>query len=163
MLQVETIFRHLLGTVGKMFRRIATSFLVTFVIAAGLTEAVSALLNSTFPPPTLTHVVAAIIGFGWALVVSLAVAIEEGLRSFVVLIEEVGKATEKAAEALGKGALKEGEQLLHGMEHAAQGFERGAATAVRDATRLPGELIHGAEHAAQGIEQRITGRAPSDQ
>jgi Zn-dependent alcohol dehydrogenase len=163
MLQIETIFKHLLGTVGKMFRRIATSFLITFLVAAGLTEGASIALNAKFPPPTLTHVVAAIIGFGWALVVSLAVAIEEGLRSFVVLIEEVGKATAKAAGALEHAAVREGEQLLQGAERAAQGLERGAATAVRDVVRLPGEIAHGVEHAVQGVEQRITGRTPSDQ
>jgi hypothetical protein len=161
MLQIETIFKHLLTTVGKLFRRVATSFLITFVIAAAATEAVAALLTKQFPPAPLTHVTAAVIGFGWGLVVGLAVAIEEGLRGFILLIEEVGKATEQAAVKLGKEIGHEGGQLIHAAEHEAQtlasgaghvvqSVERGAVTAVKDVAHAPGEIIG-------GIEQRFGG------
>src|SRR5579875_1759438 len=159
MLQVETIFRHLLTTVGRLFRRVATAFGITFVIAAGATEGVAGVLTKHFPPDSLTHVTAAVVGFGWALVVALAVAIEEGLRGFVLLIEEVAKATEQAAVKLGKEVVKEGEQVLHGVEHEAsalahgaghvvQSVERGAVTAVKDVAHVPGQIVG-------GIEQRF--------
>ncbi len=161
MLQVETIFKHLLTTVGKLFRRVAMSFLVTFLIAAGATEVVASVLTKQFPPASLTHVTAVVIGFGWGLVVGLAVAIEEGLRGFIVLIEEVGKATEQAAVKLGKEIGKEGGQLIHAAEHEAQtlasgagrvvqSVERGAVTAVKDVAHVPGEIIG-------GVEQRFGG------
>jgi hypothetical protein len=154
MMQIEVIFKHLLTIVGKLFRRVAASFAVTFLIAAGATEVVAGVLTKTFPPSALTHVTAAVIGFGWGLVVGLAVAIEEGLRGFVLLIEEVAKATEKAVVSVGKEIGKEGGQLLHSAGNVVQSVERGAATAVRDVAHIPGEIAGGVEHAAQ----RLTGR-----
>jgi hypothetical protein len=161
MLQVETIFRHLLTTVGKLFRRVATAFGITFLLSAGATEAVAGVLTKHFPPDSLTHVTAAVVGFGWGLVVGLAVAIEEGLRGFVLLIEEVAKATEQAAVKLGKEVAKEGGVLIQGVEHEAQALahgaghvvqsvERGASTAVKDVVHVPGQVIG-------GIEQRFGG------
>lgn len=155
MMQIEVIFKHLLTIVGKLFRRVAASFGVTFLIAAGATEAVAGSLTHQFPPSPLTHVTAAVIGFGWGLVVGLAVAIEEGLRGFILLIEEVGKATEKAVVSVGKEIGKEGEHLLHSAGNVVQSVERGAATAVRDVAHLPGEIIGGVEHTVQ----RVTGHA----
>jgi len=169
MLQVETIFKHLLTTVGKMFRRVATSFLVTFLGAVAITEGVAIpLSDGKFPPATLTHVVAVVIGFGFGVAVALAVAIEEGLRGFITLIEEVAKTTERAAVSLGREIGKDGGALLRAAEHEAgalaqgagrvvQSVERGAATAVRDVAHLPGQIIHGAENAGRGLEERITG------
>ncbi|MBA3824461.1 MAG: hypothetical protein H0X24_11275 [Ktedonobacterales bacterium] len=169
MLQVETIFKHLLTTVGKMFRRVATSFLVTFAGLVVVVEGVAvALAKGQFPPAALTHVVAVVIGFGFGLAVALAVAIEEGLRGFIVLIEEVAKTTERAAVSLGREIGKDGGQLLRAAEHEAgvlaqgagrvvQSVERGASTAVRDVAHLPGQIISGAENAGHSIEERFTG------
>jgi general stress protein YciG len=165
MLQVEAIFKHLLTVVGKMFRRVATSFAITFVAAAAITEAVASVLTKQFPPDSLTHVTAVIIGFGWGLVVALAVAIEEGLRGFIGLIEEVAKATEQAAVKLGQEIGKEGGQLVRGVEHEAQqlasgagrvvqSVERGTVTAVKDVAGVPGRVIGGIE----GGVERLTGR-----
>ena len=170
MLQVEAIFKHLLTVVGKLFRRVAAAFGITFLIAAGATEGVAGALTHSFPPSSLTHVTAVVIGFGWGLVVGLAVAIEEGLRGFIGLIEEVAKATEQAAVKLGKEIGKEGGQLLHGVEHEAQqlaqgtgrvvqAVERGAATAVKDAVGIPGRVIGGIEHTAE----RLTGHGDTTQ
>jgi hypothetical protein len=169
MLQIETIFRHLLSSVGKMFRRIAVSFLTTFAGAFVIVEGASvAINNGHFPPESLTHVVAVTIGFLGGLVVALAVAIEEGLRSFITLIEEVAKTTERAALNLGREIGKEGGQLIRAAEHEAgalasgaghivQSVERGASTAVRDVAHLPGQIIQGAENAGRSIEERFTG------
>ncbi len=169
MLQVETIFKHLLTTVGKMFRRVATSFLVTFLGAVVIVEGASvALTKGQFPPASLTHVVAVVIAFGFGLAVALAVAIEEGLRGFIVLIEEVAKTTEHAAVALGREIGKDGGQLIRAAEreasvlaqgagHVVQSVERGAVTAARDVAHLPGQIIQGAENAGRGLEDRFTG------
>ncbi len=164
-MQVEAIFKHLLTVVGKMFRRVATSFGITFLAAAAITEAIAVPLTKQIPPSSVTHITAVVIGFGWGLVVALAVAIEEGLRGFIGLIEEVAKATEKAAVNLGKEIGKEGGVLLHGAEHEAQNLaqgagrlvqsvERGASTAVKDVVSLPGRVVGGVEHTAE----RLTGR-----
>lgn len=167
MLQVEIVMRHLLTIVGKMFRRVATAFGIVFVVVAGAVEGLAYVFTQAVPTG-LTHVVAIALGFSMGLTVSLAVAIEEGLRGFIKLIEEVVKATEVAAKKIGEEIIHEGGQLVQGVEHEAQslvhgaghltqGIERGAATAVRDVVQAPGHIIQGAEHLAQGVEQRITG------
>jgi hypothetical protein len=139
--QIEVIFRHLLTLVGRMFRRAAAAFALTFVVAVAITEAVASVLTNHFPPDPLTHVTAAIIGFSWGIVVSLAIAIEEGLRGFVVLIEDLAKTTERAADRIGREIAKEGGHLLQGVEH-------GVSTAVRDVTSgvIPGAMIGAVEN-----------------
>lgn len=168
MLQVEIIFRHLLGTVGRMFRRVAISFGIVFLATSAISEGVAAVLTKQFPPTGLTHVAALVIGFSWGLIVALAVGIEEGLRGFIHLIEDVVKATEKAAVKIGEEIGKEGGQLLHAAEHEAQslaqgagrvvqGVERSASTAVRDVAGIPGRILGGVEGAGHAIEQHLPG------
>jgi hypothetical protein len=168
MLQVEAILHRLLSTVGRMFRRVAIGFGGVFVAGAAITEGVSAAITRDFPT-ALTHVVAVVVGFSLALNVALAIAIEEGLRGFIHLMQDVIKATEKAAEkvvgevvkeggALVRGAENEIGQIAHGAGHLVQNVEHGAVTAVKDVVHIPGQIISGIEGGVQSVERRITGQ-----
>lgn len=170
MLQVETVLKHLLETVGRMFRRVAISFAAVFVAGIVIVEGVSSALSREFPATGLTHVVAVVVGFSLALNVALAIAIEEGLRGFITLIREVATAAEREAVKVVQEVAKDGgavlrtverdvEQFAQGAGHVVQGIERGAVTAARDVARVPGEVIGGVEGGVQGIERRFTGQS----
>lgn len=174
MLQVETILHHLLSTVGTMFRRVAIGFSGVFLSVIIIVEGIAAALTKEFPPTGLTHLVAVVIGFSLALNVALAIAIEEGLRGFIALIQDVVKVTEAAAKRVGEEVLKDGGSFVRAAEHEfstlaqgagrlAQNVEHGAATALRNAEHIPGQIINGVEGGVQGIERRITGTGGSEQ
>ncbi len=158
MLQVETVLKHLLTTVGRMFRRVAISFVSVFIIVAAAVEAAGSLLTKQVPAGGLTHVVAVVVGFSLALNVGLAVAIEEGLRGFIHLIQEVAKVTEEAAVKVAHAAEHELGAVAHSAGHVVQDIERGAVTAARDVAHLPGQIVGGIEGGVQGIERRVTGQ-----
>jgi hypothetical protein len=169
MLQVETVLKHLLETVGRMFRRVAVGFTAVFIAGIVIVEGVSSALSKQFPATGLTHVVAVVVGFSLALNVALAIAIEEGLRGFITLIREVATAAEREAVKVVHEVEKDGGAIFRAVEHEAgqfaqgaghvvQGIERGAVTAARDVAHVPGEIIGGVEGGVQGIERRITGQ-----
>lgn len=169
MQQVQTILHSLLSTVGSMFRRIAIGFGSVFLVSLVAVEGIATALTSKFPPTGLTHVVAVVIGFSLALNVAFAVAIEEGLRGLVKIIEDLIKGAERAAIAIEKEVTKEGGEVLglvrteatralHGSEHLLQNAEHGAATLARDAIHLPGEAVSAVEGGFQAIERKVTGQ-----
>jgi hypothetical protein len=157
MLQVEAILHHLLSTVGRMFRRIAIGFGSALVLTVGAVEGIALALTKDLQPSALTHVVALILGFSIAFNVALAIAIVEGIHSFIILISDVGKATEEAAKKVGTVIASEGAVLAHEAEHIVQNVEHGAVTAARDIAHIPGQIIGGVEGGVQGIERRIAG------
>jgi|GEM_PF-2686073 len=173
MLQVEIVLKHLLTTVGRMFRRVAISFAAVFVVVFAVGEGIGAALTKEFPGTGLTHAVAIIIGFSLALNVALAIAIEEGLRGFIALVQDVAKATEKVVENVAHEVVKDGGQLFQAAEHEistlthdaghlVQNIEHGAVVAARDVIRVPGQIIGGVEGGVQGIERRFTS-TPTEQ
>jgi hypothetical protein len=96
---VSTIF-HLGAALRRAAGRVFASFFLTGIIIAAVVEAIGFFVaNQTFNP--ITHVVAAVMGVGWAVAVSLLVLVGEIIRGLVTGVKDVAKDVEKEAQDAG--------------------------------------------------------------
>ncbi len=169
MKELSKILKHLLSTLSHMFRRVATAFAGVFVASFLIVEGSAAFLTKQFPPATLTHVVAILFGFSFGLVVSLLIAIEEGIRGLITIVEEVAveaehvastvlKDVEKGASTLVKGIEHGGETVGHETGHILQSIGGGAGNLLKEAEKLPERALGAVEGTVSGIERKFTGQ-----
>ncbi len=137
-------------------------------------EGTAAFLTKQFPPATLTHVVAILLGFSFGMNVSLIIAIEEGIRGLITVVEEVAveaehvastvlKDVEKGASTLVKGIEYGGEAVGHETGHIFQSIGSGAGNLLKDAEKLPERALGAVEGTVTGIERKFTGQHDEEQ
>ncbi len=88
------LFRHLLGTVVKIFFRVVLATLVCAAIGAAAVLAVSYVETQQWPPKTLTIVVlvaiAVLSGYAGGMTVLMSEAVREAIRGVRAVEQDVG-------------------------------------------------------------------------
>ena len=114
MASASTLF-HLMGALRRAAGRVFLTFILTLVIVGGLTEALHYFLSG--PNGTLTHIVAAALGIGWAIALSLFVLVFEVVKG---LVTSVGEAAKNVEHQLGEAGKMVG-GVVESVEHKAEG------------------------------------------
>jgi hypothetical protein len=90
---------HILGALRRAAGRVLLTFLLTLIIAGGGTELAHYLIA---PPNGLyTHILAALMGVGWAIALSLLVLVGEVVRGLVQGVKDTVKDAEKEVGEVG--------------------------------------------------------------
>jgi hypothetical protein len=91
---------HLLGALRRAAGRVFLTFFLTLIVVGGATELVHYLVSP--PNGVLTHIVAAALGVGWAIALSLLVLVGEVIRGLVTGVRDAAKDVEKEAASVGQ-------------------------------------------------------------
>lgn len=91
---------HLLGALRRAAGRVFLTFFLTLIVVGGATEVAHYFIagsNGLF-----THILAAALGVGWAIALSLLVLVGEVIRGLVTGVKDTVKDVEKEAAGVGQ-------------------------------------------------------------
>lgn len=90
---------HLLGALRRAAGRVFLTFLLTLIIVGAATEGIFYLIAGKID--MISHVLAALMGVGWAIAVSMLVLVAEVVRGLVTGVRDTVKDVEKDVSEAG--------------------------------------------------------------